>query len=291
MFRFTPWPLLVIIAVLAGVEALHSLLFMFRSTELPAGLEGEFWLIRFVATHAWTGLLAILAGLYFGLFREAGWLRAPADWQPTWPLGFFIAFTLFAQADNDMFLPLQQLSQPLSLLSYIGDFAIGFSEEALLRAFALLLLLKAWTVQGNAFTRPRWAVQRNAVLASSVIFGLWHLLNLSYGGLPNDVYPQVIYTFNLGIVFGSMMLLMRSVWPAIIAHGFFDFGATGSILQNFLLSLELAEYPEFAEAADGVSPAAAFEPALALQAYLPFILLSGALAIFYLRKLRNQAPV
>lgn len=77
---------------------------------------------------------------------------------------------------------------------------------------------------------PRWFGsvwgQMGAVCLTAVVFGLGHL-------------PQgpiaVCLTAVLGVALGAIMVLHRSIWPAVIAHGAFD--ATTFALLPFIVDL------------------------------------------------------
>jgi len=92
----------------------------------------------------------------------------------------------------------------LTLVSFV---VAGLREE-LWRAAFLAGLRQLWP--GKFGSR---AGQLGAVLVAAVVFGLGHL-------------PQgplaVLAAALLGVGLGSIMVLHRSIWPAVIAHGMFD---------------------------------------------------------------------
>ncbi len=146
-------------------------------------------------------LLVITAGM--GLLEKVG-LRAVAGRS---------ALLLFLPA---LILPLGNLT-----------FGIHVSEFSALLSFALLAALSGFveelTFRGlmlSAFL-PRGAWY--AVLASSVIFGLAHAMNVLGGSNPLYVLVQIAYALAIGIGFGAMALRGRTLWPLIIAHGLGNF--------------------------------------------------------------------
>jgi membrane protease YdiL (CAAX protease family) len=62
-----------------------------------------------------------------------------------------------------------------------------------------------------------------AIIIIAIVFGLGHL---AYGALPAAM--AVLVGFALGLI----MIVHRSIWPAVVAHGFFD--ATTFALLRFL---------------------------------------------------------
>ncbi|RIK62643.1 MAG: hypothetical protein DCC65_17190 [Planctomycetota bacterium] len=78
---------------------------------------------------------------------------------------------------------------------------VGLHEETLFRGFVLGRLQSL--LRSNA----------GAIVASSFIFGGLH----AYQGMVG-----VIQTTTVGLVLALLTVRMRTIWPAIIAHGFFD---------------------------------------------------------------------
>lgn len=92
-------------------------------------------------------------------------------------------------------------------LTVVSFVVAGFREE-LWRAAMLVALRMLWPKSfGSGFG------QFAAVAVAAVIFGLGHL---GQGGL------AVVMTGLLGFGLGAIMVLHRSIWPAVIAHGMFD---------------------------------------------------------------------
>jgi membrane protease YdiL (CAAX protease family) len=86
---------------------------------------------------------------------------------------------------------------------------IGFSEEAIFRGVFLRALL------------PDGA--RNAILWSSFWFAAIHLPGLSTGVDWRIMLPEVSGAFAGGLIFAWARLASASIWPAVIAHAFFDY--------------------------------------------------------------------
>jgi len=88
------------------------------------------------------------------------------------------------------------------------SFVVGGFREELWRA-AFLAGMKALWPRRFSSTAGRLT----AVAIAAVIFGLGHLVQ---GPL------AVCLTGMLGFCLGAIMVLHRSIWPAVIAHGMFD---------------------------------------------------------------------
>jgi len=88
------------------------------------------------------------------------------------------------------------------------SFVVAGLREELWRAGFLVALRVLWP---NRFGSR--AGQIGAVAIAAVIFG--------FGHLPQGVLAVVLTGF-LGFVLGVIIVLHRSIWPAVIAHGMFD---------------------------------------------------------------------
>lgn len=114
-------------------------------------------------------------------------------------------------------------------LTVISFVLAGFREElwrAGMIAAGLALLPTAWKGRQG---------QILLVIASSVVFGLAHLPQ-GWGG--------VALTGILGLGLGSILIFQRSLWIAVLAHGFFD--AT-----TFLVLWALDHFGKWAEVLNG----------------------------------------
>ena len=93
------------------------------------------------------------------------------------------------------------------MLTFFSFIVAGFGEE----------LWRVATMRGLLEIAPRTMapLTKNivAVTVSALIFGIGHL----YQGVVG-----VIVTAFIGIALGAITLHHRSIWPAVIAHGFFD---------------------------------------------------------------------
>ncbi|MBW3635810.1 MAG: CPBP family intramembrane metalloprotease [Armatimonadetes bacterium] len=111
---------------------------------------------------------------------------------------------------SKIFLPALQQKDPLYrflLVTLVSFVVAGLREE----------LWRAATLAGMLHLAPEhWSQKRKIGVAlgvSSVLFGLGHVYQGPIG---------VALTGILGIGLGAIILRHRSIWPAVIAHGFFN---------------------------------------------------------------------
>lgn len=105
----------------------------------------------------------------------------------------------------------------LTLISFV---VAGFREE-LWRSATFAALEKLFPSMSGS-----WKGKAAAIVATAVVFGLGH-------------WPQgwlaMILTGSLGLGLGTIIMVHRSIWTAVLAHGFFD--ATSLALLPFLPKL------------------------------------------------------
>ena len=124
-------------------------------------------------------------------------------------------FPFFTLASGELTFTANAGTTALYLLNCL---AIGLFEET---AFRGLLL---------PFVRGRMSGGKladiGAILLSSAVFALFHLLNLLSGASVGGTLTQVGYTFLTGCMFGTVTLLSRSIIPGIVIHTLYDIGGT-----------------------------------------------------------------
>ena len=109
---------------------------------------------------------------------------------------------------------------------------MGLFEECAFRGLLFPLLLSAFE------KRDVRRADVLAILASSAIFGLFHLVNLFAGAGIGPTLLQVGYTFLVGCMFAALTLFTRSVLPAVLIHALYDVGGTA-------VSLGVADGPQW----------------------------------------------
>ena len=104
--------------------------------------------------------------------------------------------------------------------------SIGLFEEAILRGVVLNRMLSKWGYKKAGVYA--------AVLASSILFGLWHLINLvSCPWLIVSTGIQVVYASFIGIYFAAIYLRTNNLWTVILLHSLFDFaGCFGELFDE-----------------------------------------------------------
>ncbi len=97
----------------------------------------------------------------------------------------------------------------LAIANTVYYFPASLVEETMYRGLALTAMILAWgdTKQG----------QIKAILLSSLFFGIIHLFNLINRPLGVVLFQAVVVTLP-GILYATIVLASRSLWPAIIIH-------------------------------------------------------------------------
>ena len=86
---------------------------------------------------------------------------------------------------------------------------VGFAEELYFRG----LLFKILKVKGMQF----------AIIVSSVIFGLTHLINIAGGAGVAETILQIFFAFFFGFVCAEILILTGSILPIMLWHTLHDF--------------------------------------------------------------------
>jgi len=154
------------------------------------------------------GMLALLLALGFTIrgtwgangFRGGLQLRW---WRALWPVWLWAVPMLALYAGQR---PVKEHLQTLAFCMLIG-----FVEEAIFRGIMLRNLLPGGT--------------RSAILWSAVWFGALHLTGALAGFDTRMVLLTVASAFAVGVVFAWVRLASASIWPVVIAHGFYDYAA------------------------------------------------------------------
>lgn len=99
---------------------------------------------------------------------------------------------------------------------------IGFYEEIYFRG----IICNLWVEKG----------ERTAVVISSILFAVCHIMNVAGGASVIETMLQICFAFVYGIVFALIFVVCHSIWPCIILHTFHDFcsfiSADGTTLEN-----------------------------------------------------------
>ena len=162
-------------------------------------------------------LLLFLLISWLGMKHEAGFTR-PSEWRQLWLVWPLVAYS-FVNIDErilDGSIAFNFSSPWLPVLFVLLYLSVGFIEEILFRGLILPLMLRRWGQTKRGIYQ--------AVIVSSVIFGLLHLINLLMGRRTMlSTGAQIIYGLFFGIFFAACFLRNRSIWPVIFTHALFDF--------------------------------------------------------------------
>lgn len=90
----------------------------------------------------------------------------------------------------------------------------GIGEEVLCRVLLFNLFAKI-------FENKKYVLVWTC-LASSVLFGLFHLINLTHGADINATMQQVFYATAIGLVFSYIHIFTNRIWLCIVMHFLLD---------------------------------------------------------------------
>ena len=92
--------------------------------------------------------------------------------------------------------------------------AAGIGEEVLCRVLLFNLFAKIFENKKYVLV---WAS-----LASSILFGLFHLINLTHGAAINATMQQVFYATAIGLIFSYIHIFTNRIWLCIVMHFLLD---------------------------------------------------------------------
>lgn len=102
---------------------------------------------------------------------------------------------------------------------------IGSCEELYFRG----MICNLWMEKG----------ERTAILISSILFAVCHLMNIVGGAGMIETMLQICFAFVYGIVFAHIFVVCHSIWPCIILHTLHDFcsfiSTGGTALENIVV--------------------------------------------------------
>lgn len=163
----------------------------------------------------------LTGALFFILLARFGWLPAagftpPRRWQALW-LGWpLLLFTLINIEEGIVI----DTSKPgLIALHFMTALSTGWVEEILFRGVVTATLLQKWGQSRRGIYM--------AVLVSSALFGVIHLLNFLLGRKPLlDTATQITFAIFFGVIFAACVLRNLSIWPMILLHAAVDWAGT-----------------------------------------------------------------
>ncbi len=235
----------ILLTLLAWITA-SALIIVAAANLLKTPLGNPF--IQLAGSLSATGLL-LLAASRLGWLRNLGLTRMgswPA-WALTLLLAIFLVLTdLYAFVGKSDFDLRAVVNHPEARVILIHTPLAGLVEEILFRGFLLYALLRVWgkTRQGLIAS----------LLVQAALFGVLHALQMLAGTPPTAAIANVFGTFIFGVWAGALVLIARSLWPAILLH----------TLSNAALLLKGLTSPWVSPAYRGYLQAALFELPLAL---------------------------
>ncbi|MCH1638961.1 CPBP family intramembrane metalloprotease [Paenibacillus timonensis] len=127
------------------------------------------------------------------------------------------------------------LGVPLLLLEVIP--LVAYGPDAYTRPGAEYAVLALFTImvgfneelyfRGLAFSFLSRLTRKQAVIGSSIVFGVLHAANALSGTNPVEVLLQIVFAFLVGIVLALIVSITRSLWIGIVwhaVHNFLSFG-------------------------------------------------------------------
>lgn len=116
-------------------------------------------------------------------------------------------------------------SSGMILANLLLALGIGFCEEIYFRG----MICNFWITKG----------ERTAMLVSSMLFAVCHVLNIAGGASALETILQICFAFVYGIIFARIFIVCHSIWPCIIVHALHDFcsfiSVEGTMWENIVL--------------------------------------------------------
>ncbi len=101
------------------------------------------------------------------------------------------------------------------ILFLIECFSVGLFEEILFRYLIFIVIMQHLDMtKKNIFI---------AMVITSIVFGLFHLINLFSGAGLGTTIQQVGYTTVLGLMWSMTFFITRNIWVPIILHTTYNF--------------------------------------------------------------------
>lgn len=178
------------------------------------------WLPGIVATyvaHAWLAIIALVWYFWLGRRFPVGnrARRELLPWSVLWLLAVVVnSLQAFSAPPSAVHLP---APAPLAAELVFLALVVGPTEELLFRG------LVQTGINGSLRGELRllgWQLRLGTVLAA-VVFGLWHLVNLSHQALGPTV-EQVLVATVIGLVIGVVYDRTRNLVGAAILHSLLD---------------------------------------------------------------------
>lgn len=211
VFQFPVTFAILVMIVAAALTEIH-----FEDRLAPYwGIQSASYLTGIIEQGGVSILLVILIR-QLGMLEEAGFTHLK-PWKSLWAIWPIFVFSIINGGTSPFDGTLTiDTSQPVLIMLYVLLYAsVGFFEEILFRGVVLTLMLRKW-----GSTRRGVYL---AVLVSSSIFGILHLVNLIMGRRTLlSTAAQILYGTFFGVFFAACFLRNKTIWPVIFSHALFD---------------------------------------------------------------------
>ncbi len=111
------------------------------------------------------------------------------------------------------------------LLLLLACLTVGFAEEFLFRG-----LLQSFFLKANVNRKKGVFI---GVFIPALVFGLFHLVNLTKNDNTSAVLIQVVFATFIGFFFGALVLKTNKIIPVAITHGLINFSFSIAFLPGF----------------------------------------------------------
>ena len=185
---------LLLLVILVTFVLAGAITFQLKLSALAMTLIGE-------------GVLALIAILLLSRlhwWREVGF-RLPSNLRYLW----FFTVPCLPIILNIAFFGVSNPGIERLLLFLALALLVGFVEETYFRG----MMLRALLIRGP------W----QAVIISSLFFGILHVLNAAAGANLAATLLQVVYAVAIGLMFAALALRTQTILPLIVIHGLTDF--------------------------------------------------------------------
>ncbi|RVT81660.1 CPBP family intramembrane metalloprotease [Rhodobacteraceae bacterium CCMM004] len=194
--------------------------------------------------------------------RRLWWILPPLLFTS---LLLFVAIVIGVGAD----VPFPAWQALLSLIVFVA--LVGIFEEVLFRGILFHGLQRRMSTLA-------------ALVVSSLLFGAMHYVNWIGGQPLGDTTLQVVHAAGGGLLYGAVMLLTGSIWPAVLLHASWD----GVVAITSTIIAEVA--PAVTTATSATAAGAASGGGLAQLLLLGFEPIYGLLLVGVFLYLRQRRP-
>ncbi|MBD5429004.1 CPBP family intramembrane glutamic endopeptidase [Lactobacillus sp.] len=149
---------------------------------------------------------------------------------------FIILFYAFINASNNLD-TFQELIKDISkdnVINFWESIRAGIGEEITIRYAVAVCLLWIFSKSVHRLVF--------AILGSSIIFGLSHLVNLTNSQALEATIYQVLNAFAIGLIFMTIFLYTGKIWVTMLLHFIIDWSSTfvsGTLVENSILGPNL----------------------------------------------------